>query len=62
MCFSGERNPENVSQFYQEEEDSLDGVVVGSSAAYRYWRPPEAFNRHGWRCIATGFRACRFFL
>ena len=59
--FSGERNPENVSQFYQEEEDSLDGVVVGSSAAYRYWCPPEAFNRHGMAVYCYGVQSMPIF-
>ena len=59
--FSGERNPENVSQFYQEEEESLDGVVVGSSAAYRYWCPPEAFDRHGMAVYCYGVQSMPIF-
>lgn len=59
--FSGERNPENVSQFYQEEEDSLDGVVVGSSAAYRYWCPPKAFDRHGMAVYCYGVQSMPIF-
>ncbi|MGN0701580.1 MAG: hypothetical protein ACI4KL_00140 [Lentihominibacter sp.] len=59
--FSGEREDKYVSQFYQEKENSLDGVVVGSSAAYRYWCPPEAFNRHGMAVYCYGVRSMPIF-
>lgn len=33
--------------FYDEEEDQVDGVYIGSSAAYRYWNGPRVFGEYG---------------
>lgn len=60
-AFSGDRDSKYVSQFYQEEKDALDGVVVGSSAAYRYWCPPEAFGRHGMAVYCYGVQSMPIF-
>ena len=38
---------ETIHYFYAEEPDSLDGIYLGSSAAYRYWAPAEAFQKEG---------------
>lgn len=59
--FRPERDPQYVSQFYQEKENSLDGVVVGSSAAYRYWCPPEAYEKHGMAVYCYGLRSMPIF-
>lgn len=37
-------------RFYQETENSLDGLYVGASSTYRYWMPTRAYERHG-HCI-----------
>lgn len=34
-------------QYYQEPEDSIDAVLIGSSALYRYWIPPQAYQQTG---------------
>lgn len=33
--------------FYDQKEDSLDGIYLGSSSAYRYWIPTEAYRKYG---------------
>ena len=33
--------------FYSEKENSLDGIYIGSSSAYRFWIPPYAFETNG---------------
>lgn len=59
--FRSERDSKYVMQYYYEPENSLDGVVLGSSAAYRYC---GVRRRHltgmVWRFTATGFEACRY--
>jgi len=37
----------NICGYYAEEENSLDMVYVGGSAAYVYWAPLEAFREYG---------------
>ena len=59
--FRSERDSKYVMQYYYEPENSLDGVVLGSSAAYRYWCPPEAFNRHGMAVYCYGIRSMPIF-
>ncbi len=41
--------------FYDQPEDSLDGIYIGSSASYRYWIPTEAYDKYGMKiyCIGT---------
>ncbi len=41
--------------FYAEEENTLDGVYLGSSAAYRFWNPTRAYETEGISvfCLAT---------
>ncbi|MDO4869025.1 MAG: hypothetical protein Q4A65_01850 [Bacillota bacterium] len=36
-----------TNQFYCEKEDTLDGVYIGTSATYRYWIPPQAYEDYG---------------
>lgn len=38
---------ENILEFYEEEENSLDVVVVGASNVIRYWDPMRAWNEYG---------------
>lgn len=33
--------------FYKEEKNSIDVLVLGSSAIYRYWIPPKAYEEQG---------------
>lgn len=37
----------NILWFYEEEKDSLDVVIVGSSSAYRYFSPMDAWDQYG---------------
>lgn len=34
--------------FYNEEENSLDGVYLGASSSYRFWIAPMAYKQHGY--------------
>lgn len=38
---------ENITGFYAEEENSLDVVYIGGSAAFVYWEPLTAYENHG---------------
>lgn len=40
-------NGQHVYKFYDEPEDTLDGIYLGSSAADKFWLPTEAFDRSG---------------
>jgi len=44
-----------VEGFYQEPEDSLDAVYIGSSNCYAYWNSMTAWEEHG---IAVWTYAC----
>ncbi len=33
--------------FYAEKKNSLDGIYIGSSSAYRFWIPPYAYEKNG---------------
>lgn len=39
--------PNNLFAYYSEEEDTIDMVYIGASAAYTYWAPMEAWNDYG---------------
>lgn len=36
-----------ISGFYEEPEDSLDAVYIGSSNCYTFWNPSVAWETHG---------------
>ena len=38
---------DSIRGFYLEEEDSLDGIYIGSSAVYRFWMAPLAYENEG---------------
>lgn len=40
-------NYDSIRGFYLEEKDSLDGVYIGSSAVYRFWMAPLAYENEG---------------
>lgn len=44
-----EDNP-RWTQFYKEEPGSIDGIYLGSSAAYDFWMPTKAYEEKGF-CI-----------
>lgn len=50
-----------LNQFYLEPENSLDGVFVGSSAAYRFWIPTEAYKKTGMAIYSYGSKGTPFF-
>lgn len=37
----------SFNAFYDEKENSLDGIYIGSSSAYRFWIPPYAYEYTG---------------
>ena len=41
------RDSNRISGFFEERENSLDAVFLGSSATYTFWNPPQAFAEHG---------------
>ena len=41
------RNYQWVRGFYEEQEESLDAVCIGSSKMYAYWNPLEAWSQYG---------------
>lgn len=43
-----------VNKFYNEKKNSLDGIYIGASAAYRYWAPTRAFKKHGMAVYCYG--------
>ena len=40
-------NRENICGFYAEQENSLEMIYIGGSAAYVYWEPLRAWDRSG---------------
>lgn len=38
---------EAIRNFYLEDNDTLDGIYVGSSGVYRFWMPPIAYQDTG---------------
>lgn len=53
-AYSAETEEHAVHQFYEEPKDSLDGIYIGSSGAYRYWQPAKAFGDHGMAVYCYG--------
>lgn len=50
-----ENNPTNSwRDFYAEDDDTLDVIVVGSSAMYRYWVAPVAYEQDGYTSFCIG--------
>lgn len=56
ICFSAvttvleyvsERDSERITGFFEERENSLDAVFLGSSATYAFWCAPIAFAEYG---------------
>ncbi len=43
-----------LSGFYHQEENSLDGIYIGSSAVYRYWIPTQAYDEYGMKIYDIG--------
>lgn len=61
------RNYQWVHGFYEEEEDTLDAVYIGSSATYAFWQAALGWDSHGiavWPYAANGqpLKAVRFIL
>ena len=42
-----DKNRKTMETYYAEEENTLDGVYIGASNAYRFWNGPWAFNEKG---------------
>ena len=40
-------NYDSIRGLYLEENDSLDGIYIGSSAVYRFWMAPLAYENEG---------------
>lgn len=48
--FSGDgddRDYRRIKSFFEQEENSLDAVFLGSSATYTFWQAPVAWNEYG---------------
>lgn len=43
-----------VKSFYDEKNDSLDGVFIGSSAVHRFWNAPMAYEDYGMCVFGLG--------
>ena len=41
------RDYRRIKGFFQQEEDSLDAVFLGSSATYAFWTPAFAYREYG---------------
>lgn len=54
-------NSQCIYQFYQEEENTLDAVYLGSSAADRYWVPAIAYEEEG-ICVYNLGTTCQPFV
>jgi len=46
-CHPEQRNYQMIGGFYEEPENSLDGVYVGSSNCYAFWNPLVAWENYG---------------
>ena len=47
VSITEDQNANTVYSFYQEAENSLDGIYIGSSGANRYWIPARAYEMEG---------------
>lgn len=45
---------QTFTSFYAQKKGSLDGIYLGSSAAYRYWIPTQAFDDYGMSIFNLG--------
>lgn len=52
--FEGAYNYNIWEHFYQEDENSLNVVTIGSSAIYRYWMPTLAYEEQGFTSFTIG--------
>lgn len=52
--YSNNTYGKTIDRFYKEAEGSLDGVYIGSSAAYRYWNAPKAYEDYGMAVYCMG--------
>lgn len=50
MTFTESITGESIKAFYQEDRNTLDGIYVGSSAAYRTWDGTQGYEEYGF-CI-----------
>lgn len=60
---TGRYGRENILEYYEEEENSLDVVVVGASNVIRYWDPMRAWNEYGFTSrnyATTGMHASTY--
>ena len=44
---SDTRDYQRITAFFEQREDSLDAVFLGSSATYVFWNPAFAYGEHG---------------
>ncbi len=52
--FDGSYSYDIWEYFYQEDDDSLNVVTIGSSAIYRYWMPTLAYEEQGFTSFTIG--------
>ena len=61
------RNYQWIGGFYEEEEESLDAVYIGSSNCYAFWNSMTAWEEYGitvypYSCNAMSFLATEYLI
>ena len=61
------RNYQMMGGFYEEEENSLDAVYIGSSTCYAFWNPLTSWNEYGiavypYSCNAQPFEVAEYMI
>ena len=57
----------NISEFYQQQDDSLDAVYIGASTGFLYWNSAIAWNEYGitvypYSCNANTFFSTKYII
>ncbi len=58
---------QNISEFYEQRDDSLDGVYIGSSNCYLFWNSAAAWEEYGitvypYSCNANSFFTTKYII
>lgn len=51
------KDSDTLNYLYKEDKDSLNVVMIGSSAIYRFWIPQQAYETHGFTSAIVGSAA-----
>ena len=44
------------TNYYAEEDNTINTVLIGSSSMYRYWIPTQAYEEQGY--CGSGYKTC----